>query len=78
MLLLHAVDSDVGQGRKQELSGAILASHPATIGPLSQGADSLVQFSHGRLTVLGMPGFEVISNVLQIRCGGWRPAVRIL
>ena len=37
-LLLHAVDSDVGQGRKQELSGAILASHAATIGPTLSGS----------------------------------------
>jgi hypothetical protein len=63
-LLLNAIDSDIGQGREQKLSGSFLASDTATMRPLSQGLDGSIHFAHGRLPVMRMVVFEVIAKVL--------------
>ena len=63
-LLLHAIHSDIGQGREQELSGSFLASDTGTMRPLLQGLDSSIHFAQGRLPVMGMVVFELIANVL--------------
>lgn len=73
-LLLHAVHHDVGQRQKQKLAGSFLTSHAATMRPLFQGADTLVELTQSRLTVLEMAIFQAFADVLQIRCGGGRPA----
>jgi len=63
-LLLNAIDSDIGQGREQELSGSFLASDTATMRPRFQGLDSSIHFAHGRLPQVRMVVFEVIADVL--------------
>ena len=63
-LLLHTVNGDIGEGRKQDFSGGFLASGAATVRPLFQGTDGLVQFAYGRLLIVGMVFFEVIADAL--------------
>jgi hypothetical protein len=63
-LLLHAIDSDIGQGREGKLSGSFLASDTATVRLLFQGLASSIHFAQGRLPVVRMVVFEVITNAL--------------
>src|ERR1035438_7942678 len=72
-LLSHAINRDIGRGRKQKFSGAFLAPRSATPRPFLQLADSAVQLPHGWVAVARMVFFEVIANALQVRGGGGRP-----
>ena len=69
-----AINGDVRQ--RENGSSRVPSSRPptATVRPLFQGADGLVQLAHGRLAVSRMVFLEVVVDVLQVRCGGWRPA----
>ncbi len=59
-LLLDAINSDIGQGREQELSGSFLASYTATLRPLFQGLDSSIHFAHGQLRRLASSGYALL------------------
>jgi len=69
-----AINSDVRQRRKHKLSSSIFTTGTSTQRPLFQGSDGLVQLAHSRLAVSRMMFFEVVVDVVQIRCGGGRPA----
>jgi hypothetical protein len=63
-LLLHPINSDIRERRKQKLSGSFLTSNAATMGPLFQGLNYSIHFAQGWLVVVGMVVFEVVANVL--------------
>jgi hypothetical protein len=64
VLVLQAIDRDVGKGRKQELSRSLFASDTAKMRPLFQGVDSCVNLANGSFPVMRMVLFEVIANAL--------------
>jgi len=73
VLLPYAIDSDVGQGREQELSGPFLASGTAEMRPLFQRLDGGIHSADGCVPVVGMVLSEIITDSLQVHGGGWRP-----
>ena len=69
VLLVDAVDLNIGHGEKQQLPRSFFTSCMAAQRPILQRLNRLVELAYGRLLVLRMAFFQVAVDVFEV-CGG--------